>query len=187
MRWQDLLIDAYGEVQKVLEQALDGLTQEELKQQPHPDCNNIGWMTWHMIRVHDDIISGNMGEEQLWIKDKWHEKFGRDADPKDTGGRNTSEEVAAFKPPDVSTILDYHRAVLERSKKYINGLSEADLDREVEGPLPNVATRLNVILSDSLQHAGQVAYLVRDECRRQSIRVVSRGVLLGDDDKAIFL
>jgi len=159
MRWQDLLIDAYGRIQQILEPALDGMTQEELKQQPHPDSNNMGWLTWHLTRAQDAIISGNMGEEQLWIKDKWYEKFGREADPKDFGSGNTSEEVASFKSPDIRTLLDYHRAVQERSKQYISGLSEADLDREVEGPLPNVAARLNAILSDNVQHAGQVAYL----------------------------
>jgi len=37
--------------------------------------------------------------------------------------------VAAFKSPDVETMLEYHSAVLERSKRYITGLSMAELNR----------------------------------------------------------
>ena len=95
------------------------MTLEELKQRPHPDSDNIAWLTWHMARSQDVIISGNMGEEQLWTKDKWYEKFGREENTKDTGRKNTAEQIAAFKLPDISALLDYHRAVRERLEQYI--------------------------------------------------------------------
>jgi uncharacterized damage-inducible protein DinB len=159
MRWQDLLIGEFASIQQILERALDGMTQEELKQQPHPNSNNIGYLTWHITRSLDAMISRLMGEEQLWIKDKWYEKFGRAARPGDTGRTNTPEEIAAFNPPDASTILDYHLAVQALSNQYINGLSETDLDREVKGPLPSVAARLNGMVSANLQHAGHIVHL----------------------------
>ncbi len=43
MEWQELIIDGYERVLQVLEKALDGLTQNDLNQQPHPDCNSMGW------------------------------------------------------------------------------------------------------------------------------------------------
>jgi len=43
MKWQELIIDGYGRVLQVLEKALAGLTQDDLNQQPHPDCNSMGW------------------------------------------------------------------------------------------------------------------------------------------------
>ncbi len=163
MKWQQLLTDGYERVQQVLEGTLKGLAENDLNQQPHPDCNSIGWLTWHLTRVQDDHIADLMGEEQLWTRDGWHAKFNRPSNPKDTGWGHSSEDVAAFKSPDVKTLLEYHRAALERTKRYISTLSAADLDRELNEPwfqpLPTVGVRLISILSDSLQHAGQVGYL----------------------------
>lgn len=163
MEWQELIIDGYGWVVEVLEKALDGLTQDDLNQQPHPDCNSMGWLVWHLTRVQDDHIADLMGEQQLWIGDGWHARFNRSPEPKDIGFGHSSKDVAAFKSPDVGTLLGYHRAVLERTKSYIAALSAAELGRELNEPwykpLPTVGVRLVSVMSDNLQHAGQVAYL----------------------------
>ena len=31
----------------IVQMALEGLTDEDLLKQPHPDCNPIGWLLWH--------------------------------------------------------------------------------------------------------------------------------------------
>jgi hypothetical protein len=53
--------------------------------------------------------------------------------------------------------------VLDRSKSYISSLSAADLDRELNEPwfqpLPTVGVRLVSVMSDEIQHVGQIAYL----------------------------
>lgn len=163
MEWKEMIPDCYERVLQILEKALDGLSQDNLNQQPNPDSNSMGWLTWHLTRVHDHHMAGLIGEEQLWIKDGWHAKFNRPADPDDTGFRQSSEEVSAFKSPGVELQLEYNRAVLERSKRYIASLSTGDLDRELNEPwfqpLPTVGVRLVSIASDNLQHAGQVSYL----------------------------
>lgn len=163
MKWHDVVTAGYESVLQTLERALDGLTEDDLNWQPSPDCNSIGWLTWHLTRAQDGLISLLMGEEQLWIRDGWHAKFGRPSDAQDSGSGHTPQDVAAFKSPDTKTLLDYHQAVLERSRRYFPTLSEADLDRVVNVPWfqppPTVGVFLNIILSDCLQHAGQVAYL----------------------------
>ena len=64
---------------------------------------------------------------------------------------------------DAETLLAYHRAVSERSQRYLLALSDTDLSRELDEPqyqpLPTVGVRLVSILSDNLQHAGQAAYV----------------------------
>ncbi len=163
MEWQELIIEGYGRIPQILEKALDGLSADDLNELPHPDSNSMGWLTWHLTRVQDDHIAALMGEEQLWVRDGWHERFNRAPDPKDIGFGHSSEDVAAFKSPTVETLLEYHGAVLERSRGYIRTLSSADLDRELNEPwfqpLPTKGVRLISVMSDSLQHAGQVAYL----------------------------
>ena len=160
MEWQQLMAAIFQQVSQVLERALDGLSQEDLNQQPSFDTNSMGWLAWHLTRGQDRAIAGLMGEEQLWVKDGWHVKFNRPADPQDFGLGHTPEDVAAFNSPDVGTLLNYHRAVLERTKRYLGRLSEAELDREIDHPrFPTVNLRLVAVLSDNLQHAGQIAYV----------------------------
>ena len=156
MEWYSLLIDGYGRVPGFLESVVKGLTQDDLNWQPRHDCNSIGWLIWHLTRQQDAQIAALMGEEQLWITDGWHAKFKRPSDPKDVGFGHTLEEVSAFKSPDVSTLLDYNRAVIERSKHYIRSLPKTELDRELNEPwfqpLPTVGVRLISILDDSVLH-----------------------------------
>ncbi len=163
MEWRELTIDAYGRILQTLERSLKGLTRDDLDQMPNPESNSMGWLTWHLTRIQDDHIAGLMKEEQLWVRDGWHAKFNREADPKDLGFGHTPEDVAAFKSPDAETMLAYHRAVLERSQAYIGTLSPADLDRELDEPwfqpLPTAGVRLVSVISDNIQHAGQVAYV----------------------------
>lgn len=162
MTWQELLLDGYGRIYEELERALSGLTPGDLDHQPKYDSNSMGWLAWHLIRVQDGQIARLMGVEQVYIKDGWYAEFNRQPDPKDVGFGHSSEQVAAFKSPDVAIIMGYEKGVLEREKSYINSLTAEDLDRELNEPfqpLPTVGVRLISIMSDALQHAGQIAYV----------------------------
>ncbi|MFC1900718.1 hypothetical protein ACFLYN_03895, partial [Chloroflexota bacterium] len=95
-----------------------------------------------------------------WVKDGWHAKFNRPADAEDTGLGHTPEQVQAFRSPDVETLMGYQKAVMEKITGIMKGLSEADLNRELDNErAPNVGARLVGVLGDGMQHAGQAAYL----------------------------
>ena len=163
MEWKDLLTESYSSALRALERALDGLTQEDLNWQPRPDCNSIGWTTWHLTRAQDGLTSSIMREEELWTKDGWYAKFNRAPDANDTGYGHSPEQVAAFKSPDVETLLNYHRAVLEKSKRCLATLSTSNLSRQLDDSLsqlfPTVGERLVIALDELLQHVGQVCYI----------------------------
>src|SRR5712692_5785685 len=160
---KDVLIDGYGRIPRSLSMALEGLTAEQLTYRPTEQANSIAWLAWHLTRVQDHHLSDLAGREQAWIADGWHAKFGKPADPADTGQRYTPEQVAAIRPADPSLLLDYHNAVYQRSVEYVQTLSPADLDRVLYepqwNPMPTVGVRLVSVISDNTQHAGQVAYL----------------------------
>ena len=160
MMWQQLLNDTLGVVLDGLEKALADLSQADLNEQPHPDCNSMGWLAWHLTRTQDRAIAELMTEDQIWMKEKWYAKFGRAPDPSDSGFGHKSEDVAVFKSPDVETLLSYHKAVLNRSKRYIEKITVGELGRKLDHPrFPTVEARLVAVLNDNLQHLGQVAYL----------------------------
>lgn len=163
MEWYDLLADGYGRMPEFMESVLSGLNQDDLNWQPREDCNSIGWLCWHLTRQQDAQIAALMDEEQLWVKDGWYAKFNRPADPEDMGFGHTPEQVADFKSPPAQTMLDYQKAVADRSKNYFKTLSKTDLDRELNEPWfqpkPTVGVRLVSIMEDSMLHAGQAAYI----------------------------
>ncbi len=162
MKWQSLINDGFSRVLEVIEPALAGLNRNDLNRQPKPDCNSIGWIVWHLSRGLDAQIADLTGEEQLWIKDGWYSKFNRTKDPGDTGFGDTPEDVAAFKSPAVSVLLDYYRDCLVPTNRFIAGLSLTDLDRVIDEsykPPVTIGVRLISILADCLEHSGEVAYL----------------------------
>ena len=80
-----------------LKRAVDGLTDEQVYHQPTEETNNIAWLAWHMNRWKDWQGSLVSGEEQVWIRDGWCDKFGIPAER--TGIGDTTEQVAEFRPP----------------------------------------------------------------------------------------
>ncbi len=81
MNWQQLIVEIYSRLSQTLDKALNNISNDDLNKQPCPDCNSIGWITWHLTRVQDRAIADFMAKDQLWIKDGWYLKFDRPPDP----------------------------------------------------------------------------------------------------------
>ena len=59
-------------------------------------------------------------------------------------------------------LSDYHEATYEQTIKLVSGITEADLDRVVDTswrPPVTLGVRLVSVINDSMQHAGQAAYV----------------------------
>ncbi|OGO17103.1 MAG: hypothetical protein A2Z15_03375, partial [Chloroflexi bacterium RBG_16_50_11] len=164
MKWQKLVLDSFQRQAQELEKVVEGLTEEDLSRQPAPDCNSIGWLVWHVIRSVDRNMSELMGEEQLWIKDKWHARFGRAPDPNETGFGHTAEQAKAFKSPAAGVIKEYHKAILSRVEDYINNrLTETDLAREFYSPTFKKSSVVESMIANQFWHGahqiGQAGYV----------------------------
>jgi len=163
MELKELMLDIFARLASELELVLDGLTPEDLNTLPKPDTNSIGWLIWHSTRSQDRMNADLFGEDQLWVSEKWHLKFNRPPDQRDTGVGHTSEQVAAFRAPDGKTLLDYYHAVSKRSRDYIDTrLTEEDLSRQVWSPtLESTSTvegRLIGVIYN-FAHIGQAGYV----------------------------
>ncbi|MDD5190419.1 MAG: DinB family protein [Dehalococcoidales bacterium] len=163
MNLQQFTLDIYNMLYLQLEQTIKGLTPEQLNYQPKPESNSIGWLIWHATRSQDRMNADLFGEDQLWISAKWHVKFNRLPDPKETGNGHTPAQLAAFRVPDAQTLSNYYKAVFEKTQLYINTrLTESDLQREVYSPtFESTTTVERRILGtiNNLQHIGQAGYV----------------------------
>jgi DinB superfamily len=180
MDWRELIVDGYDRLPDLMKEVLAGVRAADLDRPPHPDGNTLGWTAWHLTRVQDSQIADLMGEAQLWIRDGWHRKFGRPADPDDTGYGHTLEQVRDFRSPSVATQLAYLRRVVERTKAYLASVRPSELERELDEPWyrprPTVAVRIVSILADCHQHAGEASYVrgwLKTAARRS--KTTSRG------------
>lgn len=159
----ELLLDLYGRTPPLADEAVSGLTLEQLQWQPDPDANTIAWLIWHLARIQDDYVAEMSGEgDQLWVTDGWAGKFGLEPDPNNHGYGHTSDEVLSVRPESPEVLLDYLRAVDERVRAYLATLTADDLDRVIDtnwDPPVTLGVRTISIADDSLQHVGQAAYL----------------------------
>ena len=156
-----LLIESFDRVDGVLTRAVDGLGVDELAFRPDPEANSIAWLAWHATRGEDAQIADVAGAEQLWTSRGWADRFDLPFDDAATGYGHSAQDVGRVRASS-ELLLAYHRALADRTQDYLRGLAEADLDRVVDegwDPPVTLGVRLVSIVGDSLQHAGQAAYV----------------------------
>ncbi len=157
-----LLVELYGRIPPLARRAVEGLPLEDLTTPPAPHANPIAWLIWHLARVQDDHVADVLGVEQLWVTGDWARRFGLDPDPSNTGYGHGPEDVAAVRPEQPGVLLEYLDAVDARTRTMLEELAPPDLDRVVDrswDPPVTLGVRLVSIADDSLQHAGQAAYV----------------------------
>jgi len=157
-----LLLEAFGRIQPLAADVVDGLDAEQLRQAPAPGANTIGWLVWHLTRVQDHHVAELLGTEQIWERGEWAARCGLAPDPSNTGYGHGTDEVQAVQPDGPDALLGYLAEVDERTRSMLGGLAAGDLDRVVDrrwDPPVTLGVRLVSIADDSLQHVGQAAYV----------------------------
>jgi hypothetical protein len=112
--------------------------------------------------VVDHHIAELLDAPQLWATGEWAGRVGLDPDPSNTGYGHSPADVAAVRPESAAALLDYLGAVDERTRSYLEGVVDDDLDRIVDrrwDPPVTLGVRLVSVADDCLQHAGQAAYV----------------------------
>jgi Protein of unknown function (DUF664) len=157
-----LLLELYGRIPPLAAGAVDGLNEEELSRAPEPGANTVGWLVWHLARVQDHHVAELLGTDQVWVGGDWARRIGLEPDPSNTGYGHTAEEVSSVRPENAEVLLDYLDEVQGRTTVMLEGLAPDELDRVVDDrwdPPVTLGVRLVSIADDSLQHAGQAAYV----------------------------
>jgi uncharacterized damage-inducible protein DinB len=157
----DVLIDGFGRVRETVSAAVHGLDEEALTFRPDADANSIAWLVWHLARVQDDHVADVAGGEQVWTAGGWVERFRLPFDVPTIGYGQSSEAVAQVRA--TAEMLDgYQEAVHNATVDYVKTLQPEDYERVVDerwDPPVTLLVRLVSVLNDTLQHAGQAAYV----------------------------
>ena len=153
---------ALERIQESVDRATNGLTEEELKWQPNPEANPIGFILWHQIRAEDGIVNGMIRQQpQVWMTGKWYEKCNMSDDPQNSGGGYTPEQIATFKPPKLEVLQEYAKAVRAQINEYLDSLTPDKFNDVIETPFGKftVVQILTLLLSELAQHTGHIGYI----------------------------
>ena len=155
-----LVIAEMESAYNMMKRATDDLSDAQLLQLPTSDSNSIAWLIWHLSRWKDRCSAQFAGKPQVWVSQGWTEKFGMGHEA--AGIRDTPEQVAAFKPKR-DLLFGYAEAAHNATMERMSGVTSEDLDREYEYPGPGSQQPGSVVLtrmlSDFMQHTGQVGYI----------------------------
>ena len=158
----EVLVDGFGRVRGVVEEAVSGLSREQLELRVDERANTIAWLVWHLTRIQDDHVAHAAGSEQVWTAQGWAQRFYLPFEPSATGYGHSPAEVAAVRVGTAGLLSGYHDAVHARTVAYVGGLTNGDLSRVVDtrwDPPVTLGVRLVSVISDDLQHAGQAAFI----------------------------
>ena len=155
-----LLTEGFGRITELYSEIAAGLDEDALHHRPGGTGNPIGWLLWHLARVQDDHIADLAGQPQAW--EQWQDRFALPNGTDDVGYGHTSEQVDAVRVRDAALLVDYHHEVTLATARYLLGVDEAELEREIDqrwDPPVTAGVRLVSIQGDCLQHLGQAAYV----------------------------
>jgi uncharacterized damage-inducible protein DinB len=162
MRSNQVLDEGFSRIPGEARRAVEGLDVEALVWQPDPASNTIGWLVWHLARVQDDHVAELLDAEQVWDAEAWAPRFGLPDGATDTGYGHSAEQVRSVRPDGADALVDYLEVVTARTRRFLGTVGDEDLDRVVDtswDPPVTMGVRLVSVIDDSLQHAGQAAYL----------------------------
>jgi hypothetical protein len=157
-----LLTDAFTRVNGEVHSALRGIKKKHLNEQPDPATNSVSWLIWHLTRVQDDHVADAAGLEQVWHAEGFEQRFQLPLPSDDTGFGHTPEDVAAVRVDSPKPLVEYHDAVHAQTLNYLGTLDSRSLDRVVDeawDPPVSLGVRLVSVIGDTMQHAGQAAFL----------------------------
>lgn len=163
-----LLVDAFDRQHELVQDLTDFLTEEVATYRPDPEANSIAWLLWHLTRVQDDHVAGLAQAEQVWPA--WRDRFGLPFPAGDIGSGHTSAQVGQVRASG-ELLAGYYADVHAQTRRYLDHLTEAELERVVDrhwDPPVTAGVRLVSVIGDVLQHLGQIAY-VRGLAERRAL------------------
>lgn len=158
----ELLIDAFGRIRADVHGAVHGLIPAQLAVRLDDQANSIAWLVWHLTRIQDDHIADVAEIEQVWTAGGWAERFALPFDPTETGYGHSAADVAAVKVTSGDLLIDYHDAVHDQTIRFVERITDPDLDRIVDDawdPPVSLGVRLVSVINDNNEHAGQAAFV----------------------------
>ncbi|HXG35858.1 MAG TPA: DinB family protein [Dehalococcoidia bacterium] len=166
---RDFEVEALNRTRAATLRIIQDVSQEQLRWQPAPLANHIGFLLFHIFRVDDRYFHSWIAKStEVWERDGWASRWQLPSPPSNpdpiwqVGNSWTPEEVASWEPPSLAELLEYGAAVRESA---LNTVRDLDLSRLGETPRPQypewtVSYYLHQAIRHEAQHQGQIDYIL---------------------------
>lgn len=104
-------------------------TAEQMHFVPERGSHSIAWCLWHTARIEDLIISARVLDQPAFWSNDWAQRTGLPVDG--TGNGLSDEEAQQIRISDIDAFAEYQEAVFARTRQFLSGASDEDLEREV--------------------------------------------------------
>jgi len=161
MEFADFVAEALARNRRATLNLVKDLTPEQLRWQPAPGTNPIGFLLWHIARTEDSYFHRSVTQEgDVWDREKWYEKFR--LPPKETGNTWTAEQVAAFVSPPLTALLGYMEAVRKSVLAIVKGINTHRLEERPrpDRPQMRLADYLISAITHEAEHRGDIGYVL---------------------------
>ncbi len=161
MSLNTFVLHVLDEIDTELQMSLNGLELEQVMWRPAPQSNSIGWLAWHIARLQDARAAALAGKEQLWISDRWHDRFGLPPDPGNHGRGHSDEDVDAVRPESAAALSEYAGAAHSSLRSEIEDLDDLESSAEPTGSSGDGSVEALVFraVHGGLAHLGQLMYV----------------------------
>ena len=158
MKAQELLREQFKQIHQFMEMTVGDVSKEALgKTEEGWTINSIGALYAHTVVAEDMMVNAmGRGGQPIVTQDGWAEKLGIDnPDPR-------QDEHYKEMQIDLATFSGYAKAVAESTDDFLANASEAELSKEVDGPLgkqPYITFLANIGVTHVAGHWGEIAAL----------------------------
>jgi len=159
MEAKDIILKSLEESQRYLNEALEGLTEEELAWSPREESNSIAFILWHLSRVEDIWINRiTKDKNEVYDAEGWQERLG--TPPNESGGRYTREQLLAWPVPKLEILKGYADSVRSKTMALLQSITDEKLSATVStGRYDTVGAILGHLITEIALHVGQMHYL----------------------------
>jgi uncharacterized damage-inducible protein DinB len=157
-------------------------TDEQLHFVPEHGSHSIAWCLWHTARVEDLIINLRCQARQTVWDAGWAERTGLPADGFGTGMSDADAQQVRI--TDMRAFAAYQEAVWAATERFLEGTSDADLEREVPSRTgtEQVGEAISLhMLGHFNGHRGEINGVAGDALRA----ALSRSVVPGEIGAAV--
>ena len=155
----DFIRNSLESLHSTIDEAMEGLTQEQAHWRPDGNGNHIAFIAWHYTRTVDNIIRFVLQRRPtVWMEGKWDEKFGLDSKAQGTG--MSREEAVALTISDIPAFGSFMKEVWKETQVYLDTVALEDLGRTMtirpHGEITLEQVLGTVLLTHGYTHLGEI-------------------------------
>ncbi len=160
---QDFIRRSFETHWEWMERYLDGLSQAEIEFRPDDQSHSIGFILWHYGRALDMWVQSLAKQESQLYENGWALRLGFQPEPMNVGFGYTVEDLANWKCPDKSLLLEYANDSRNNLLGFLSlhddgSLAETTMTNR-RGETMAIGDMFRMLIWEVNQHGGQAGYL----------------------------